>query len=285
LPRVNLFASVTGLFLSAPLLFAQGSGGSISGHVTNSVTGAGIEGAKVQAACTPDNACFPGKPSQRGVTDSAGAFRLAGIPDGRYALLAQKDGLLQKRSSDSEFMLSVSGDARFDVQLTPFAKLSGRVVDPEGKPVAGLRVQLEQGERRDTIILAGEYDKVSPKVTNQDGAFVFENVHPGIYTLLAQVKPRAEGKDGERTVTTYYPSVVYPEQASSIQVQGVDLFGYEIRLRTAPARTIRGIVLDPEGKPASQVSVKLLAKAASSSCLDAGNGNRAPADRDALGQH
>jgi hypothetical protein len=261
MPRVNSFASVTGLFLSAPLFFAQGTSGSISGHVTNSVTGAGIEGVAVQAACMPDSACFPGNPSQPGVTDSAGAFRLAGIPDGRYALLAEKDGLLQKRTSDSEFMLSVSGAARFDLQLTPFARLSGRVVDPEGKPVAGLQVQLEQGEKRHTIILAGEHNKISPKVTEQDGAFVFESVQPGIYTLLAQVKPPAEGKDGERMFTTYYPSVVYPEQALPIQVQGVDLFGYEIRLRTAPARKVRGVVLDPAGKPAPQVSVMLLAKA------------------------
>ncbi len=34
--RVNLFASVTGLFLLPHSVFTQGNGGSISGHVTNS---------------------------------------------------------------------------------------------------------------------------------------------------------------------------------------------------------------------------------------------------------
>jgi hypothetical protein len=41
-------------------------------------------------------------------------------------------------------------------------------------------------------------------------------------------------------------------------MQGIDLFGYDIRLQTAEARRVRGVVLEANGKPAKHATITLL---------------------------
>jgi len=158
----------------------------------------------------------------------------------------EKDGFSSVQSGFPVATVSASGDGRFDLKLTPLASLTGRVVDPEGKPVA--RITVQRGG--------------ATAVTDDQGTFAFQKLNPGTDQLLAKVNPQPDGKDGERMVNTYYPSAIYAEQALPIQVQGVDLSGYEIRLRTAPARTIRGVLLDANGRPMPHASVVLSKPAA-----------------------
>lgn len=232
------------VFCFAGLLCVPVFSGSIAGRVTNSVTGAGIGGAQVSFGARSGN--------QAGqvLTDDTGAYRIEGIPDGQYTVYAGSQNFA-RLSPAAPPPVSVSGDAHFDIQLMPLASLRGRVLDPEGNPVAGLTVQLGN----------------SSVVTDREGAFIVEKLSPRSYKLSVKVKPQADGKDGERLVTTYFPSTMYPEQAAQIKVEGVDLFGYEIRLRTAPARTIRGVVLDSNGKPAARASVTLAKSATPESVM------------------
>jgi|HubBroStandDraft_6_1064221.scaffolds.fasta_scaffold1463179_2 hypothetical protein len=86
MPGASIVAGLTGLSLFAarwarrillmvalaPLLCAQSGGGSISGRVMNSVTGAGVGDVKVRACTTCTNA----DASHQAVTDYAGAYRL-----------------------------------------------------------------------------------------------------------------------------------------------------------------------------------------------------------------
>jgi hypothetical protein len=74
--------------------------------VTNSVTGAGIEGVNV-LICPPLTTC-EGTPNQA-INDIAGAFRIGGIPDGKYlVILGQKDGLTPKYGTQEEPFSTVS---------------------------------------------------------------------------------------------------------------------------------------------------------------------------------
>jgi hypothetical protein len=231
----------------APLLCAQAHpGGSIAGRVTNSVTGAGIGDVEVRA-------CILGSPSamvcqsdrdtiQHAVTDDVGAFRIAGIPGGQYTVMPPiADGFFPTKFGPTP-SIRVAGDTRFDLQLTPLASVRGRVLDPEDAPAAGIVVKFG----------------VWQSVTDEKGEFVFEDV-PSFdsLTLSATPKPQADAKNETRIVTTYYPSVVDSDQAVRIHVDGVDLFGYDIRLRTAPARGIRGVVIDVDGKPAPHARVTI----------------------------
>ncbi len=236
-PAKLLFAAT----VFPPLLCAQ-TAGSISGRIANIMTGAGIEGVKVRAACLAGGSIRCPDAGAAAVTNAVGAFRLSALPAGRYLMSVEKDGFSSSQNGIVPVAnVSASGDARFDLKLTPLASLRGRVVDPERKPVAGIKVQFG----------------LSTAMTDDQGGFAFQKLNPATGQLSAKVKPQADGKDGERLVTTYYPSAIYPEQAVKIQVDGLNLSGYEIRLRTAPARTVRGVLLDADGKPMPHVSVEL----------------------------
>ncbi len=121
----------------------------------------------------------------------------------------EKDGFSWSESGFHMATVSASGDARFDLKLTPLANLHGRVVDPEGKPAAGITVQLG----------------MATAVTDDQGAFAFQKLGPTRYQLLAKVKPQPDGKDGERLVTTYYPSAIYPEAGRADTSRRVGSFG------------------------------------------------------------
>jgi hypothetical protein len=230
----------------ASVIAFQAAGGSISGRVTNSVTGAGIGGVEVSACILSSplaGVCQRDRDTiQHAVTDDLGAFRIAGIPDGQYTVMPPiADGYFPTKFGPTP-SIRVAGDTRFDLQLTPLASVRGRVLDPEDAPAAGIAVKLG----------------VWQSVTDEKGEFVFEDV-PSFdsFTLSATPKPQADAKDEARIVTTYYPSVVDSDQAMRIHVDGVDLFGYDIRLRTAPARAIRGVVIDVDGKPAPHARVTI----------------------------
>jgi Carboxypeptidase regulatory-like domain len=215
------------------------AGGSISGRVLNSVTGVGVAGVTVTAC--PANACYGPQSRKQGVSDDLGAYRIAGIPDGQYGVsAAEVRGFSPNRSLPN---LRVFGDVRLDIQMTPLASLRGRVLDPEGNPAAGIKVNIPS--------VPGE------KITDEKGEFVFEDLAPRPYTLSATPKSQPDAKEGERVVTTYYPSAVEITQAVQIPVRGVDLFGYDIRMRTALAREVRGVVLDVDGKPAPGARVSI----------------------------
>jgi len=103
--------------------------------------------------------------------------------------------------------------------------------------------------------------------TDAEGSFAFQNLSPGPYTLLARPKivERVSVHEGNRTevVPTYYPSAVEPTQAESIVVRaGAELSGYEIRLQSVPVYRVRGVVLNPDGKPAAKAVVELQARIA-----------------------
>ena len=223
-----------GLLLVAAILPLPG--GSIEGRVTNSVTQAGIAGVAVEVQRIGV--------SQQAVTDESGMFRIANLPDGDYRFTYEKDGFDVPRTDRPRPLVRVEGDAHVDATLTPFASVHGRVTDPEGKPAAGVTVQMTP-----------VYD--STTVTDAEGNFGFSKLRPGSYTLAAKPK-EAPSKNGERLVTTYFPSDVDLEDAEPIVVAGVDLFGYEIRLKAAAVHALHGVVTGADGKPVAHAVVNLL---------------------------
>ncbi len=175
---------------------------------------------------------------------------------GNYRASAEKDGFAPA-SSDLLSLLANTrvtsgGDpVKMDVKLTPLDKIRGRVLDPDGAPAAGVEINVFPNIMADM------------SVTDEDGRFGLENIRPGSYTLIAKPPENAnlgEAKDGTRTatVTTYYPSVTDRSLAQQIVFDGHgDSGGYEIRMKTATVRRVRGIVLDEEGKPSPGAELML----------------------------
>ena len=215
-------------------------GGTVEGTVVNSATGAGIAGASV--------VLFASQSARYQTTsDALGHFKITGIAPGSYRTNVDKDGFSPPRDfnflSNPEFRVASGTDpVAVELKLTPLNAIRGRVLGPDGTPVAGVEVSLNP-------------NLVGSEVTDREGRFVLDDIRPGTYILSAGPPASAravEAKDGTRTalVTTYYPSVADRSLAQQIVFQGQgDLVGYEIRMQSAPVHRVRGIVVGEDGKP------------------------------------
>ena len=226
----------------------------VEGVVINKVTGAGIGGVTLWFWSSGTN-------SYKAITDDAGTFHLSGLTEGDYSSSVQKTGYSDAAVNEIDPLadppkrhISPGAEpARYRFELIPPAILRGRVIGTDGNS-ARATVELSPQQRLNT---------------GTDGSFVFENLTPGQYTLLARpiltkrVAEHVSAKDEIRTevVPTYYPSALDRSQLESIAVHpGAELDGYEIRLQSAEVHRVRGIVLDPDGKPAAKAKVQLHAK-------------------------
>jgi protocatechuate 3,4-dioxygenase beta subunit len=232
-------------FLIAVALWSQDAG-SVQGTVINSVTGVGISGATVELI---------GNGHYETVTDGAGTFQFSGIRPGDYFTNVEKTLFIPPpQTSFPRPKIHVGSGkepVRLSFELLPPATLRGRVFGIDGKPASHAKVDLGRG-----IVVTA----------NEDGSFLFENVEPGRYTLTARPPAASAGfmQDGARMeiLPTYFPSVLDASSAQEIRVPpGSDQGGFDIQLRAAPVHRVRGVVLDPDGKPEAKAVVEVMANA------------------------
>jgi hypothetical protein len=228
----------------ASVTLCAASGASIEGRITNSITGEPVGGVHVRFL-DPRSHVYSTE------TDSTGSYRLTGLDDGEYQGEFTRDGFSDSRGNRFSY---VSGfvPVRVDAQLKPWAVLRGRVLDEDLKPVAGVPVEKEPNSR-------GNLDRNT--VTNENGEFVFQDMAPGSYTVVARPEAKFRIEDGVRlgTVPIYYPSATAPAEAVRIAVRtGQSVAGIEIRLKSVPVHRVAGVVLNDAGKPAAHATVKLM---------------------------
>ncbi len=102
-----------------------------------------------------------------------GTFTLAGVPAGRYKVIASREGFARAESE----VLEVDSDRRgILLELRRGAELSGRVLGLELEELASL-----------SLVLVGENGSIRRTSVDYAGAFVFENLTAGGWHLQAQV--------------------------------------------------------------------------------------------------
>jgi hypothetical protein len=223
------------LLLSAVALCAQDQIAVVEGSVVNSVTGAGIDAAKVRLEGSTGS-------HYETVTDASGSFRMTGVKLGGYLPFVEKHGFFPPPFFGTIVMVRDVGNAvpRLRLELEPAARLRGRVIGPDGKPAAKVEVAV------------GNQNLATTK-TNDDGEFLFENLQAGSYSLLVRAN----------LVRTWYPAALNPALAEPIRVPaGADLSGFEIRLQTARTYRVRGVVLDADGTPLPTTIVAIISGSA-----------------------
>jgi hypothetical protein len=229
--------SVAILLLFGFIALAQENLRVLEGSVVNSVTGAGIDGAKI----TLQGIGKGGLKDPVSITDAMGDFQISGIAPGDYRVLVQKTGFsipppVSPNPFASALHVAAVNPPRLRLELIPPAILHGRVFGTDGKPAVKVQVALGPSWFTKTI-------------TNDDGAFVFAGVPPGQVSLAAL----------DEHVHTYFPATTDPGLAESISVRpGEDQGGYEIRLQPAGVHRVRGVVLDAAGKPSANSVVSML---------------------------
>ncbi|MEZ6021037.1 MAG: sigma-70 family RNA polymerase sigma factor [Planctomycetota bacterium] len=163
-------------------------GQTLPGVVVDSA-GKPIEGAQLFTWPRPAAGC-----SDRKTTDRNGAFCFEGLKpenpeefsDTRYrGILAWAPGFALQAVQP----LPESGEVR--IKLAPEERLRGRIVDRDGKPVSGIRVEVE-GDR----LVERNYVGASPHtlertanmdcaVSNKDGCFSFSSLYPARFQVRA----------------------------------------------------------------------------------------------------
>lgn len=179
-------------------------------------------------------------------TDEAGAFRIEHVGAGRIALVAVAPG---HASSAIQQLAVVDGGVYDDVELLlgEGRTLRGRVVDEQGAPIAGARVDvrpLERPPRRvgaNPLLLALKIRNVSVS-TGADGRF------------------EAGGLDGERLLLQVRKAGYVTEVRFGVPVDAEDL---EIRL--VRGATIVGRVLREDGSVVDRFAVQTRSRPARSS--------------------
>ncbi len=236
---LSLVAAGAVLAQPQPPVPAAGNG-SMSGSVTNSVTGAPLSRAHV-TVLVPGNM---GVQSFGAVTDAEGQFAIGKLPPGRFIIQVDRVGFVApstgNRLSDSQLR---PDEKKEDVKLTltPTGGISGRVLNAEGAEVQGAIVSLD-----------GAPFGVNPATSDEKGQFRISGVPPGRYRVLANpaVMPfppeiRTDGTEEIHYARTYYPDALTARTGLRVEVAaGAELKGIDIRLVRTPIVTLKGKVLD-----------------------------------------
>lgn len=255
MPRAATLVST--IALAAACAAAQ----TVEGRVINSATGQGIPGVKVYIAqsellCTL-------------TTDASGRFSQDKLKDGSYTArydapdywpdmagtrpaASIQGGFLAIQLTQRFQVIAGSGPVNLEARLIPLGRITGRVVDGRGKPLPS---RLE---------LAGRGIRLSTP-SSQNGSFdLHRGILPGAYLLCAtpaaSLKPPDPEPETGRTlawVRTCYPAAASLEAASKIIVEPGATADVELKLLALPVHAIRGVLLDPENKPAPDVNISL----------------------------
>jgi hypothetical protein len=206
-------------------------------------------------------------------TDDRGAFLIHGVAPGKYRIASVKQGFsLREFGAPRPLMAGdvfvVNGGEKkgpLNLEMTPSSRLSGRIVDLEKTPVAGLRIELMQFKAfRDEWHLVS----IGTRDTAEDGGYSFDSISPGRYYIHASPKafihPRPRAADarcasGPKSYRAlYYPGVDTPDSASALIVEeGIPTVVPDLVMEPHDSTCAVGRITFPHGN-AEDVQVSVL---------------------------
>lgn len=199
-------------------------GRTLTGRVVDAESGEGLEGLDVElfarrkVAVAGMGSAMSVMPAGKTTSGQGGTFRVEDLEPGTVVLNVSGGGY-----QPAELQVSVPEDRDPEpvtVRLKPGETLRGRVLGPDGGPVAGATVEATGAESRQMAQTAA------------DGTFVLEGLAPGELRLVATASGGLRGEAAARAGS-----------------------GEEVVLRLERPGRIVGRVLDPEGSPVAGASV------------------------------
>jgi hypothetical protein len=206
-------------------LFAGGA--ALTGSVVDP-SGSPVDDAIVRAELEPR--FYP--PGTRTATDAHGRFELAGLAPGSYQIVVYTpDHALAIRSG---IVLEASGVRSESMVLDPGARVTGRIVDSAGRPLAGSVALDVQGI--DGAFVAADLSQLLQATADAVGRFTFARLAPGSYSFVVTA-PRYGRRILEFEV---------PNSRASLDLGDVPI---------VPGLTIGGLVTGQDGAPIADARV------------------------------
>ncbi|MDR3718538.1 MAG: carboxypeptidase-like regulatory domain-containing protein [Bryobacteraceae bacterium] len=208
----------------------------IEGFVEDSLTRQPISGAHVAFGGATVNDRY------MTFSDRTGHFIRALPPAAGYTVVVSRNGYLTPEQALT--VAPAENSAPLRIQLTPQALIAGKLVDDDGFPVEGARVEALRSE-----LVEGrpQLKRAAPPVVSDDlGEFRLAGLPEGHYLIRATPSPRATWD--RRYVTQYYPGSLEPLAADAIQIStGQKRTGIAFPFHKFEGVTIAGHVELPRG--------------------------------------
>ena len=172
-------------------------------------------------------------------TDDTGAYRLEGLQEGTYSLVASSMG----GGGSIRKTVKVTGDTTVDLEAPP-AKIAGRIVEVEsGRPLGEAVVRVEQGG-------SGGFSMMMASDSDSSGRFVVENLEPRSYRVSV-TRPGYQSETREITASE--------DSEVTIELRRGEGVGLVVRdgIFGTPLRAVLVRVLDASGASLFTGSVTL----------------------------
>ncbi len=231
--------------------------GEVTGRVIAARNGEPLKGAAVTLRADEDEKEFPRRLVRTTVSGADGRFRFAELPNGVYWVNASKS--TYRTRYNLTYRVSLSGaNARDSAEISMVrpAVVSGRVLDPRGRPLPRARVSFLEREFRNArpTLNAG-----STNETDDRGNFRMTFPRElGMAALCAEGPQEVQlaGVNVQRYVPQCYPQGGGAGPLALMPLTAdVEIAGIELQLQAAPETVAAGVVVSgASGRPCERCS-------------------------------
>jgi protocatechuate 3,4-dioxygenase beta subunit len=201
-------------------------------------------------------------PPLKATTDDDGRYRLIGVEAGNYRISPHAPALVPDAGSEVNQTVTIAdGEEAEDVDfsLRRGGVITGRVMDAEGRPVIGQRIDLIPVDDRGRRINSYNVN-VSMQGSDDRGVYRIYGLAPGHYKLSVGDAPESGmiriGFAGANYARTFYPDVSEEARARIIELAGAaEVTGVDITMgRPSKTYAASGRIIDAEtGVPVPDV--------------------------------